>query len=107
MNYLVGEERLPVRVACEAIGLACATYYKKPAGLKEKDRPVMDALNQVVGKHGRWGFSLCFAYLRNQGAPWNHKRIWRIYKQMLFSSVRTAGDGAVRRDDGFAKSHPP
>ena len=42
----------------------------------------MDALNQVVGKHGRWGFSLCFAYLRNQGYTWNHKRVWRIYKQM-------------------------
>lgn len=42
----------------------------------------MDALNQVVGKYGRWGFSLCFAYLRNQGMPWNHKRVWRIYKQM-------------------------
>jgi putative transposase len=64
---LVGEERLPVRVACKAIGLAHANYYKKPAELKEKDQPEMDALNQVVGKHGRWGFGLCFAYLRNQG----------------------------------------
>ncbi len=42
----------------------------------------MDALNQVLGKHGRWGFGLCFAYLRNQGYTWNHKRVWRIYKQM-------------------------
>ena len=78
MDYLVGEERLPVRVACEAIGLARAIYYKKPAGLREKNQPVMDVLNQVVGKHGRWGFSLCFTYLRNQGHTWNHKRVWRI-----------------------------
>jgi len=82
VDYLVGEERLPVRVACEAIGLARATYYKKPVGLNQKDQPVIDALNQVVGKHGRWGFGLCFAYLRNQGHPWNHKRVWRIYRQM-------------------------
>ena len=68
MDYLVGEERLPVRVACEAIGLARATYYKKPVGLNQKDQPVIDALNQVVGKHGRWGFGLCFAYLRNQSS---------------------------------------
>ena len=52
---MVGEERLPVRVACEAIGLARVTYYKKPAGLKEQDQPVIDASNQVVGKYGRWG----------------------------------------------------
>ena len=64
------------------MGLSRASYYKKPADLREKDRPVIDALNQVVGKNGRWGFGLCFAYLRNLGAPWNHKRVWRIYKEM-------------------------
>ena len=47
--------------------LARATHYKQPNELKEKDRPVMGALNQVVGKHGLWGFGLCLAYLRNQG----------------------------------------
>lgn len=73
MDYLVGEEHIPMRVAREAIGLVRATYYKKPAGLKEQDQPVIDALNQVVGKRGRWRFGLCFTYLRNQGIPWNHK----------------------------------
>jgi putative transposase len=96
VDYLVGEERLPVRVACEAIGLARATYYKKPAGLREKDRPVMDALNQVVGKHGRWGFGLCFAYLRNQGHTWNRKRVWWIYKQMGLNLPRGTKKGLPR-----------
>jgi putative transposase len=79
---LVGEECIPISAACSAVGLSRASYYKKPAGLREKDQIVMDALNQVVGKNGRWGFGLCFAYLRNQGHTWNHKRVWRIYKQM-------------------------
>jgi hypothetical protein len=48
---LVGEERLPVRVACEAIGLARATYYKKLTGLNQKGQPVMNALNQIDDKH--------------------------------------------------------
>jgi putative transposase len=66
MDYLVGEERIPVHLALEAVGLASATYYKKTAGLKEKDQSVMEALNQVVGKYGRLNFGLCFAYLCNQ-----------------------------------------
>ena len=82
MDYLVGEECIPISVACSAVGLSRASYYKKPTGLREKDQPVMDALNRVVGKNGCWGFGLCFAYLRNQGHTWNHKRVWRIYKQM-------------------------
>ena len=82
MDYLVGDERLPIRVACETIGLALATYYKIPAGLYEQDQSIIDALNQVVGKHGRWGFGMYFAYLRNQGMPWNHKWVWQIYKEM-------------------------
>ncbi len=42
----------------------------------------MDTLNQVIGKHGRRGYGLCFVCLRNQDMPWNYKRVWRIYKEM-------------------------
>ena len=79
---MVGEEGLPVRVACSAVGLSRATFYKRPPTSHEKDQPIIDCLNQVVGKNGRWGFGQCFAYLRNQGATWNHKRVWRVYKEM-------------------------
>jgi transposase InsO family protein len=85
------------------MGLSRASYYKKPAGLREKDQIVIDALNQVVGKNGRWGFGLCFAYLRNEGAPWNHKRVWRIYKEMglnLPRRTRKRPPKAIRLDNG-------
>lgn len=52
VDYLVDKERRPVFVACQADGLASATYYKKPAGITQKDQPVIIALNQAVGKYG-------------------------------------------------------
>ena len=67
VDYLVGEESIPISVACSAVSLSRASHYKKPAGLRKKNQPMMDALNQVVDKNGRWGFGLCFAYLRKQG----------------------------------------
>jgi len=47
-----------------------------------RDAPVVEALNAVVAKHGRWGFWKCHDWLRLRGHQWNHKRTWRIYCQM-------------------------
>ena len=79
---MVGEEDVPVIRACAHLGLARSTYYDRPDGRAKADAPVIEVLNQVVAKHGRWGFRLCFDWMRNQGYEWNHKRVWRVYKEM-------------------------
>lgn len=48
----------------------------------------MDALNALVEKHPRWGFWLCFHRLRLMGHPWNHKRVYRVYKAMKLNLPR-------------------
>ncbi len=65
-----------------------ASYYRKPVDKAIKDAPVIDALNTIVAKHGHWGFGLCFDRLRNQGYPWNHKKVWRVYKDMKLNMPR-------------------
>jgi putative transposase len=54
----------------------------------KRDAPVVDVLNQIVAKHGRWGFGLCFSWMRNNGYLWNHKRVWRVYKDMRLNLPR-------------------
>ena len=57
-----------------------SAYYRKI--VEKDDAEVIDALNALVEKHTRWGFWLCFDALRLQGKPWNHKRVYRVYKAM-------------------------
>lgn len=82
MDYLVQDEQLTVKQACSCVALSRASYYRKPIDKAIKDAPVIDVLNAMIAKHGRWGFGLSFDWLRNQGYPWNHKRVWRIHKEM-------------------------
>jgi hypothetical protein len=88
VDYLVQEAQLTVKQACACVALSRASYYRKPADKGIKDAPVIDALNTIVAKHARWGFSLCFDRLRNQGYAWNRKRVWRIYTDMKLNMPR-------------------
>lgn len=43
----------------------------------------MEWLIRLTTDHKRWGFGLCFLYLRNvEGFGWNHKRVYRLYRQL-------------------------
>lgn len=79
---MVTEHRLSITRACSATGLSRAAYYKVPALPQERDAEVIDALNSVVERNGRWGFWKCFDRLRLDGWPWNHKRVWRVYCEL-------------------------
>src|SRR5690349_12243875 len=55
---------------------------------QREDAPVVEALNLALAKNGRWGFWLCFGWIRRQGHPWNHKRVWRVYRSMKLNLPR-------------------
>jgi len=79
VEVMVTEHRLSITLACDATGFSRAAYYKVPPLPQEKDAEVIDALNGIVERNGRWGFWKCFDRLCLDGRPWNHKWVWRVY----------------------------
>ena len=58
------------------VSMITSSWYRPRIDRATRDAPVVEALNQAVAKNGRWGFWLCFDWLRAQGYRWNHKRVW-------------------------------
>ena len=71
-----------IRVACDVFGIS-ETCYRYQAKLSTENAVIADWLLRLTTTHKRWGFGLCYYYLRNtQGYGWNHKRIYRIYREL-------------------------
>jgi putative transposase len=81
---------LAIARACAGVGLSRAAWYRPRIDWTARDAPVVEGLNQALAKNGRWGFGLCFDWLRNQGAPWNRKRVWRVYCRLQLNRPRRA-----------------
>jgi len=82
---MVSEERLPVSRACKLISLPRSQYYYK--SLKD-DTAVIDALQKLSADHPTYGFRKLFAYLRRDGHAWNHKKVYRVYRQLKMNRRR-------------------
>jgi putative transposase len=82
---MVREERLPVSRACKLTSLPRSQYYYK--SLKD-DTTVSDALQKLSADHPTYGFRKLFAYLRRDGHDWNHKKVYRVYRQLKMNRRR-------------------
>lgn len=69
--------------ACRVVRLSRAAYYRPAERQAERDRPVIDAMQQLIATEGpRWGCDLLTQRLRRMGRPWNPKRIRRVYRAL-------------------------
>jgi len=78
----VSERGACIRVACQAFAISesCFRYERK---LDAENTEVANWLLRLTDSHRNWGFGLCYLYLRNvRGFQWNHKRVYRIYKEL-------------------------
>ena len=88
MIHLVTASGLPVRRACQAVGLGRATYYRPGVDWARRDAPVIEALTTLGATRPRWGFWKYMDRLRFTGHRWNHKRVWRVYCQLRLNLPR-------------------
>jgi putative transposase len=78
----VKEKAVSVRIACQAFGVS-ESCYRYVAKLRDENELIADWLLKLTDNHRTWGFGLCYLYLRNvKHFAWNHKRIYRIYRQL-------------------------
>jgi len=73
---------ISVRLASASLGIS-ETCYRYKAKLSYENAEISDWLIRLTQWQRNWGFGLCFLYLRNvQGFGWNHKRVYRIYREL-------------------------
>jgi putative transposase len=71
-----------IRLACQAFGVS-QTCYRYQAKLFSDNGLIADWLVRLTHNQPNWSFGLCYLYLRNvKGFKWNHKRVYRIYREL-------------------------
>jgi transposase-like protein len=76
------EKGVSIRLACLAFGIS-QTCYRYQAKQSAENVEIADLLIRLPDNQRNWGVGLCFLYLRNvKGHQWNHKRVYRIYREL-------------------------
>lgn len=74
--------RISIRIACRIFSVSESCYrYRSVLGPENEE--IADWLIRLTTSFRNWGFGLCYLYLRNvKGFLWNHKRVYRIYREL-------------------------
>ncbi|HIE74253.1 MAG TPA: transposase, partial [Flavobacteriales bacterium] len=89
--------QVSIRLSCKTFSIS-ETCYRYPAKLSGENAEIANWLLRLSDTHKRWGFGLCFLYLRNiKGYGWNHKRVYRIYRELELN-LRIKPRRRIKRD---------
>ena len=81
-KQVVKDQKARIRQACKIFTIS-ETCYRYEAKLSAENDLIADWLVRLTTNQRNWGFGLCFLYLRNvKGYGWNHKRVYRIYREL-------------------------
>jgi putative transposase len=88
---------ISIRLACLCLGISESRFYYQ-SKLNAENEQIADWLLRLTDNKKRWGFGLCFLYLRNvKGFKWNHKRVYRIYCELELN-LRIKPRKRIKRD---------
>ena len=85
---LVREHGLSIGRACRVTRLSRTAWYRRARSSMERDRPVIEVLNELVARRPRWGFWKLYDRSRLDGQCINHKRLHRVYCAMKLNLPR-------------------
>ncbi len=88
---------ISIRRSCRlhSVSLTCWRYTPKQSSDNAQIQAALIVLSEA---HKTWGFGLMYLHLRNvQGKPWNHKRVYRIYRQLALN-LRIKPRLRIKRD---------
>ena len=80
MLFVHEEHGLSVSRACTALRISRSAFLYKPT--PREHSLVITTLLELAERYPRYGFAKYFAVLRREGHTWNHKRVYRIYRQL-------------------------
>jgi putative transposase len=102
----VRDKAIPIRLAC-AIFSVSETCYRYEAKHNAENEQIANWLIRLTDNNRSWGFGLCYLYLRNvKNFQWNHKRIYRIYRELELN-LRIKPRKRIVRDKPGALVVPP
>lgn len=99
---MIDQVKVPcsIRRKCLILGVRRQTYYNRKAGNRpeQEDAQVAGVLHGTVNRFIAWGFWMVFHYLRKQGHAWNHKRVYRVWKQEGLHLRKTPKRKKIKRE---------
>ena len=104
-HEVVSTNKMSISLACRTFMIS-ETCYRYTPKLSDENEKIAALLLDLSQCQRNWGFGLCFLYLRNvKGYTWNHKRVYRIYRELelnlrrdsLEELIKTLTDGAGAR----------
>ncbi len=86
VQFMVEEHGVSQRQACSTLGVPRSSAQYSPKF--KNDTPVINALQELVGKHPAIGFWQSYYRLRRKGFIWNHKKVYRVYTSLKLNIRR-------------------